>query len=231
MLSVLFSQDNDHDAVGVLVKEYVEFVSRESEIQTVDGKKGLQHMGRCIRVASYIPLSPPPATLIINMGEMMALLFARDVKYVHACILSDRRDLEEVTAAVGKTLNSFISELMPPDLKPSTKTNVRSHSPATHLVYRFLGLSKFGSTSIDVPANMAWLFLYLYQLIYEKTAIAHRTESGMHGQTEQQIRTAVNRDLKALSNAKFGAGALSKNDEANNKVTPQPPARPFTCCY
>ena len=82
---------------------------------------------------------------------------------------------------------------------------------------------------------MAWLFLYLYQLIYEKTAIAHRAESGMHGQTEQQIRTAVNRDLKALSNAKFGAGALSKNDEANNKVILSSlpfnlPACPFTCC-
>ena len=93
------------------------------EVQTIDGKKGLQHMGRCIRIASYIPLSPPPATPIINIEEMMALLFARDVKYVHSCILSDSRDLEEVIAAVGKTLNSFISEFMAPDLKPSTKTS------------------------------------------------------------------------------------------------------------
>ena len=147
--------------MGLFVKEHVEFLSQESEIQTVDGKKGLQHMRLRIRVASYIPLSPRAATPIINMGDMMALLFARDVKYVYSCILSYTRDLEEVTAAVGKTLNSIISEFIPPDLKSSTKTSVaRSHSPATHLVYRFLGLSKFSFTSIDIPANMAWLFLY-----------------------------------------------------------------------
>ena len=221
MLSVLFSQEDD-DAADARVKEYVEFVSQHPEIKAVDGKTGVKNMGRFIHVASYIPLSPPSAapitaTPIVTKEEMMTLLFARDVKYIHSCILSDSRDLEEVTAAVGKTLNSFISEFK----SPSTKSSfVRTESPVTHLVYRFLGLSKFSSTAIAIPENTAWLFLYLHQLIYEKTAIAYPTKSGMHLQTKQQIQTAVNRDINVLCNAKFGPSTLSKNDRANNKVLP-----------
>ena len=217
MLSALFTQEDD--TVDVLVREYVDFVSQHPEIKAVDRKKGVQNMGRCIHVASYIPLSPPSATLIVDKQEMLALLFARDVKYIYSCMLTDNRDLEEVTAAVGKTLNSFIIEFKSPDKSAQTSV-VRTQSPATHLVYRFLGLSKCRSAAIDVPENSAWLFLYLHQLIYEKTAITYPTESGMHGRTKQQIQTAVNRDINALCNAKFGAGALSKNDKANNKVSP-----------
>ena len=223
MLSVLFSQEDD-DAADARVKEYVEFVSQHPEIKAVDGKTGVKSMGRFIHVASYIPLSPPPATPIaatstVIKEEMLTLLFARDAKYIHSCILSDSRDLEEITTAVGKTLNSFISEFKSPD--ESTESSfVRTESPVTHLVYRFLGLSKFSSTAVAVPENTAWLFLYLHQLIYEKTAIAYPTESDMHLQTKQQIQTAVNRDINALCNAKFGPGTLSKNDRANNKVLP-----------
>jgi hypothetical protein len=223
MLSVLFSQEDD-DAADARVKEYVEFVSQHPEIKAVDGKTGVKNMGRFVHVASYIPLSPPSATPIaatpiVTKEEMMALLFARDVKYIHSCILSDNRDLEEVIAAVGKTLNSFISEFKSPD-ESAESSFIRTESPVTHLVYRFLGLSKFSSTAIAVPENTAWLFLYLHQLIYEKTAIAYPSESGMHLQTKQQIQTAVNRDINALCNAKFGPGTLSKNDRANNKVLP-----------
>jgi hypothetical protein len=217
MLSALFSQE---DVVDVLVGEYVDFVSQHQEIKAVDRKKGVQNMRRCIHVASYIPLSPPPATLIVNKQEMMALLFARDLKYIYSCILSDNRVLEEVTAVVGKTFNSFIIEFKSPDKNAHWTSVVGTQSPATHLVYRFLGLSKFRSAAIDVPENTAWLFLYLHQLIYEKTAIAYPTESGMHGQTKQQIQTAVNRDINGLYNAKFGAGTFSKNDKTNNKVYP-----------
>jgi hypothetical protein len=153
---------------------------------------------------------------------MMALLFARDVKYIYSCILSDNRDLEEVIAAVRKTLNSFIIEFKFPD-KSSPTSVVGTQSRATHLVYRFLGLFKFRSAVVDVPENTTWLFLYLHQLMYEKTAIAYPTESGIHGQTKQQIQRAVNRDINGLCNAKFRAGTLSKNDKANNKY-PSPPS-------
>jgi hypothetical protein len=170
-------------------------------------------------VASYIPLSPPPTAPIPNKDEMIALLFARDLKYIFSYILSDSRDIEDVTAAVGKTLNSFISEFKPPG-KHANNYLVRTESPVTHLVYRFLGLSKFHSTTVAVPTDTAWLFLYLHQLMYEKTAIAYPAESGMPGKTKQQIQTAVNRDMKALSNAKFGVGTLSEHTVANNKVFP-----------
>ena len=207
-------------------------MSQHPEIKAVDVKKADKNMGRLVHVASYIPLSPPPTTPIINKGEMMALLFARDLKYIFFCTLSDSRDIEEVSAAVGKTLNSFISEFKPPDKNAKT-TLVRTESPVAHLVYRFIGLSKFGTAAIKVPEDAAWLFLYLHQLMYEKTAIAYPTESGMHNKTKQQIQTAVNRDIKALSNAKFGPGSLSKNDEVNNKVLPPSFAADFARnrCY
>jgi hypothetical protein len=65
MLSALFSQEEE-DAVDVLVREYVDFVSQHLEIKAVDREKGVQNMGRCIHIASYIPLSPPSANLIVN---------------------------------------------------------------------------------------------------------------------------------------------------------------------
>lgn len=93
-----------------------------------------------------------------------------------------------------------------------------TQSPAAHLVYRWTALAKFRSTSVGLSENMGWLFLYLHQLIYEKVAIAYPGESGMAGMTEQRIQTAVNRDIDALSRAKFGQDQLSKNDKKNNKV-------------
>jgi hypothetical protein len=81
---MVFSQEDDVEEtlMDVLVREYVDFVSQYPEIKAVDVKKGDNNVGRCIHVASYIPLSPPPTTPIANKGEMMALLFARDLKYI-----------------------------------------------------------------------------------------------------------------------------------------------------
>lgn len=156
MLSVLFSQDDD-DAANARVKEYVEFVSQHPEIKAIGGKTGVKNMGRFIHVASYIPLSPPPATPIaatptVIKEEMMSLLFARNVKYIHSCILSNSRDLEEVIAAVGKPLNSSISEFKSPD-ESAESSFVRTESPVTHLVYRLFGLSKFSSIAVAIPEN------------------------------------------------------------------------------
>jgi predicted transcriptional regulator len=65
---------------------------------------------------------------------------------------------------------------------------------------------------------MGWLFLYLHQLVYEKTAMTFPDTAGMPGKTRQQIQTVVNHDINALSVAKFGHEKLSKNDRKNNKV-------------
>lgn len=84
MLSIIFAQeeaDADERLMDVLMKKYIEFVTRHPEIKKIDDKSANQNMGCCIHVASYIPLSPSPTAPIINQ-EMMALLFARDLKYI-----------------------------------------------------------------------------------------------------------------------------------------------------
>ena len=87
MLSAVFEEEADVGGklVDVLVKKYVEFVSQHPEIKMVGAKTAGQNMGRCIHVASYIPLSPP-LTAPIDNKEMMALLFARDLKYTFSYI-------------------------------------------------------------------------------------------------------------------------------------------------
>ena len=87
MLSAVFEEEADVGGklVDVFVKKYVEFVSQHPEIKMVGAKTAGQNMGRCIHVASYIPLSPP-LTAPIDNKEMMALLFARDLKYTFSYI-------------------------------------------------------------------------------------------------------------------------------------------------
>lgn len=121
---------------------------------------------------------------------------------------SDSSDIERVSEAFGRTLESFVTDFKGPI----------TESPATHLVYRWIGLARFHTNSITPPENMGWLFLYLHQLIYEQAAIAYPVESGMVGKSKQQIQTMVNHDIAALSHAKFGHNKLSKNDKKNNKV-------------
>jgi hypothetical protein len=87
-------------------------------------------------------------------------------------------------------------------------------------VYRCLALSKLLPDHLVIGAtkNMAWLYLYLHQLVYQNVAIANPDQTGMTGKSKQQIQTLVNSDINALSNGKFGQGRLSKNDAKNNKV-------------
>jgi hypothetical protein len=84
-------------------------------------------------------------------------------------------------------------------------------------VIDFLAISKHRGTHLAAAENCSWLFLYLHQLFYEITAIAYPSECGMPGKKAQPIQTRVNRDLAALSKAKFGR-ELPRNDAKNNKV-------------
>jgi hypothetical protein len=92
----------------------------------------------------------------------------------------------------------------------------RIHNPVHHLAYRFVGLARF-RLAVSPPENMAWLVLYMHQLMFEAIAFQYPDKVGMSGRSKQQIQTAVNEEIKALSKLKFGA-ALSKNDRTNNKV-------------
>jgi hypothetical protein len=74
---------------------------------------------------------------------------------------------------------------------------VRTESPVARLVYRLIGLSKVRTATIVVAEDNAWLFLYLHQLMHERTAIAYPTESGMPEKSKQQIQTIVTADMKA----------------------------------
>jgi hypothetical protein len=96
-------------------------------------------------------------------------------------------------------------------------TLINTSSPGLHLGYRFLTIAKHYGTTIKPAENMAWLFLFLHQLIYEVTAIEYPTQCGMAGKSKQQIKTHVNQDLEALSNTKFPT-ELSKTQLKNNKV-------------
>lgn len=93
-----------------------------------------------------------------------------------------------------------------------------TNSPVIHLAYRWIGIARFQKASVAPLENLAWLFLYLHQLVYEEAALAFPDSCGMSGKTRQQIQTIVNCDINALSVAKFGQGRLSKNDRKNNKV-------------
>jgi len=71
---------------------------------------------------------------------------------------------------------------------------------------------------VGASENMAWMYLYLHQLVYQNVAIENQNQSGMTGKSKQQIQTLVNKDINSLSDAKFGQGRLTKNDRKNNKV-------------
>jgi len=118
-----------------------------------------------------------------------------------------------VTAAYGQTFRSFVEEFG----ADHNGSLIHAHSPGVHLCYRFLALSKYRATAVAPAENMAWLFLFLHQLVYETTAIQYPSQCGMTGKTPQQIQARVNQDLAALSRAKFGKD-LSRNDRKNNKV-------------
>ena len=64
---------------------------------------------------------------------------------------------------------------------------------------------------------MAWLFLFLHQLVYEITAIEYPNECGMTGKRAQQIKIQVNQDLCTLSRAKF-QDEITKDQLKNYKV-------------
>ena len=58
--------------------------------------------------------------------------------------------------------------------------------------------------STTPPKNMAWLFLFLHQLVYMERAVLYPSECRrMPGKSDQQIRTKVNQDIAALCRAKF----------------------------
>ena len=133
-------------------------------------------------------------------------------------IFSDSSDIDEVTKAIGKSLNSFISDIKAP--QTGVHGSYGRDSPVTHLVYRWMALAKFQDKTLSPPETMAWLFLYIHQLVYEKTALMFPAQTGMNNKTSQQIQTLVNRDLKSLSEAKFGQNVLTKADRSNNKVNP-----------
>jgi hypothetical protein len=118
-----------------------------------------------------------------------------------------------VTTAYGRTLQSFVEEFG----ADHSGSLIHAHSPSIHLGYRFLALAKYRATTVVPAENMAWLFLFLHQLIYETTAIQYPSQCGMAGKSSQQIQTQVNQDLASLSRAKFGKD-LSRNDRKNNKV-------------
>jgi len=131
------------------------------------------------------------------------------VSYFFIWLSSDGRHVKEISQAVGKSFEAFLTQftaVLQPD------------SPVAHMVYRWVGLARFSGSVINPPENIAWLFLYLHQLIYENTALKYAAECGLPGKTSQQIRTLVNIDLEALSDEKFSA-RLSPNNLKNNKVS------------
>jgi hypothetical protein len=201
---------------ATLVMSYMGYANGLPDVKDVDVKKADGYVRRVLHVMDYIPLSPPDdAYLASNKDKVMSLLFATDPEYVSfLCIMTNCREITEVTAAIGQSLASFIMQVTAPTT-PNTK-----NIPACLLAYRFVGLARFRRDGLCPPENMAWLFLFLHQLVYEKTALKFPTEAGLAGKSKQQIQTRVNNDIKALSDAKFGKDTLSKNDRSNNKVHP-----------
>jgi hypothetical protein len=127
--------------------------------------------------------------------------------------MADNREIGKVTVAYGQSLRSFVDKFQ----ATHVGTLIKASSPGLHLGYRFLAIAKHRRTTIEPAENMAWLFLYLHQLMYEVTAVEYPSQCGMAGKSKQQIKTRVNQDLEALSSSKFPA-KLSKEQLKNNKV-------------
>jgi len=127
--------------------------------------------------------------------------------------MADNREIRDVTAAYGQSLRTFVDKFQ----AAHAGTLINSSSPSIHLGYRFLAIAKYRRQAVDPAENMAWLFLFLHQLVYEVTAIEYPSQCGMAGKSKQQIQTRVNHDLEALSNTKFPT-ELNKDQRKNNKV-------------
>jgi len=127
--------------------------------------------------------------------------------------VSDDSEIQQMTAAYGQTLQSFVAEFG----ADHDGSLIKAQSSGVHLGYRFLAFAKYRATTVAPAENMAWLFLFLHQLVYETTAIQYPSECGMTGMKRQPIQTRVNQDLVALSRAKFGKD-LCRDDRKNNKV-------------
>jgi hypothetical protein len=124
--------------------------------------------------------------------------------------LISNREVNEVTVAHSQSLRSFVEKFQNTHV-------INASSPGLHLGYRFLAIAKHCRTALEPAENMAWLFLFLHQLVYEVTAVEYPTQCGMAGKSKQQIKTRVNQDLEALSKNKFPT-ELSKEQLKNNKV-------------
>ena len=121
-------------------------------------------------------------------------------------------EIQEVTKEVGKSLNDFIVQARQPTAAGT------EDAPALHLAYRFVGLARFRTHGVAPPEGMAYLFLFLNQLVYQETAILFPAECGLPNKSLQQIQTFVNDDISAISDIKFGKDSLSKSTKSNNKV-------------
>jgi hypothetical protein len=135
----------------------------------------------------------------------MPLLFGTSPAYESKYdIQADISDIESAES-IGQSLERFPSECQGP----------LTASPITHLAYSWIARSKFHRSGAS--ENMAWMYLYLHQLVYQNVAIENQNQSRITGKSKQQ-ETLVNKDIISLCDAKFGQGRLTNNDRKNNKV-------------
>jgi hypothetical protein len=198
--------------VDSLAKAYQNYVASDPNIKDVTDNLAKRHVKRMLHAANYVVLSAPVGVAFATQQhELLSLLFAHTPEYVSLLSwLISNRDVSKVASAYGQSLRSVVDNFQ-------TSHICNASSPGLHLGYRFLAIAKHRRTALEPAENMAWLFLFLHQLVYEVTAIEYPSQCGMTGKTKQQIKTRVNQDLEALSNNKFPT-ELSKEQLKNNKV-------------
>jgi hypothetical protein len=198
--------------VDSLAKAYQNYVASDPNIKDVTDNLAKKHVKRMLHAANYVVLSAPVGVAFATQQhELLSLLFARTPEYVSLLSwLISNREVSKVASAYGQSLRSVVDNFQ-------TSHVCNASSPGLHLGYRFLAIAKHRRTALEPAENMAWLFLFLHQLVYEVTAVEYPTQCGMAGEMKQQIKTHVNQDLEALSNNKFPT-ELSKEQLKNNKV-------------
>ena len=130
-------------------------------------------------------MSPPDDVyLISNKVKIISLLFATDAEYVSfPCIMSNYKEIMEVTAIVRQSLTSFIMQVIVPTT-PNTENN-----PVVSFDILFCQpgeISKGNGQTLPHPESIVYL-LFLHQLVYKKANLKFPTEAELASKSKQQI--------------------------------------------
>jgi hypothetical protein len=107
---------------------------------------------------------------------------------------------------MGAALEKYVTD---------SKTN--THAVSLNIGHRLLGLRSFTKDVIDLPINLAWSFLFLHQIVYQKIAESYPEEMGVRHINPQTLKSYVNLDLDSLAQLSEKSNSTSKDTKENRK--------------